>query len=42
MDGATPIPDLLDYHICYSHSYQVPIMCFKAMSLGELLRADGG
>ncbi|PNH02427.1 hypothetical protein TSOC_011601, partial [Tetrabaena socialis] len=32
---------LLDFHICYSHSYQVPIMCFRAAALdGQPLPGD--
>ncbi|GLC37219.1 E2-like conjugating enzyme atg10 [Pleodorina starrii] len=31
-------PTLLDYHVCYSHSYQVPILLLRAMSIdGEAL-----
>ncbi|GIM16369.1 hypothetical protein Vretimale_19033 [Volvox reticuliferus] len=31
--GTAVQPVLLDYHVCYSHSYQVPIMCFRVTSI---------
>ncbi|GLI66099.1 hypothetical protein VaNZ11_009703 [Volvox africanus] len=38
--GPAVQPVLLDYHVCYSHSYQVPIMCFQVASIGAVPYGD--